>query len=535
MATKPTNKMPQDLLLDRFAAIETALVETRATELRKREAALQANRVSAGWAVYARSADYQALLETRQTDLTKELETLTAPEVDESLAAVKNVSTPPQSGYARVFGRISGVDTTGMAVALIKDGGGVLASANPNSLGQYVIDTPCVEKQVTLEIHDANGRLLLQDGKSIELREGRAVLRNYSLNRCGDLLPDPGDGEQPALRMPDLIGKPVDVAAAEVKGLGDLELEITEAFDDAQKGLVVAQSPDGGTVLAQGDAIRLTVSLGPEPADKMPNLVEKPIDVARGELADFSFAALTIDYVDAPNDIGKVVKQEPEPDAPLGSDTKILLCIGQAPKTMPDLIGLTESVARAKIVPALADKIDVAYVDANAQPGIIVGQSPDAGAILFAGIGISVKVSRPVDESDLRMPNLIGVSEGQAKEALIPKYAEEIAIKYAESDKKAGTVIKQVPKAGTAIKPGRKITLEIARLRPEDEQVRMPNLKGLTAARAKKAMSELGITEVDYDAAESRRRGYHVTRQSPKAGQVLKGDETVTLVFGKTT
>jgi len=603
MAKKPTNTMPQNLLLDRFATIETALAETRAAELKKREAALQANRASAGWAGFAQSADYQALLATRETNLTKELATLATPEVDESLTSIKSVSTPPQTGDTRVFGQISGADTTGMSVALIKDGGDVLASANPNSLGQYVIDTPCVEKQVTLEIRDANGRLLLQDGKPIELRESRAVLRNYSLTRCGDLVPDPGDGEQPTLRMPELIGKPVDIAAAEVKELGDLELEITEAFDDAQKGLVIAQSPDVGTVLSQGDAVTLTASLGPEPSDRMPDLVGKPIDAARGELADFSFAALTIDYVDAPNDVGNVMKQEPEPDAPLGADTKILLCIGQAPKTMPDLIGLTESVARAKIVPALAAKIDVAYVDANAQPGIVVGQSPDAGAILAAGIGISVEVSRPVDEPDLLMPelkglsveaadarlrklgdftfkiksvedpqkkglviaqnpeagdalrpgqvvglvvsagpapdllmpNLIGVTEGQAKKELIPKYADEITIKHTESNKTAGTVIKQAPKAETVVKPGRKITIEVAKPLADDAQIRMPDLKGLTAARAKKAMSDVGITSVEYDKTESRRRGFRVIRQIPKAGRLLKGDETGTLKFGPRT
>lgn len=604
MAKKPTTIMPRDLLLDRFATIETALAETRAAEFKKREAALQANRASAGWAGFAQSADYQALLASRETRLTIELETHATPEVDETLSLVKSVSTPPQTGDSRVFGQISGVDTSAMSVALIKDGGGILASANPNSLGQYVIDTPCVEKQVTLEIHDANGRLLLQDGKPIELREGEAVLRDYSLTRCGELVPEQGDDEQPTLRMPELIGKPVDIATAKIKELGDLGLKISETFDDAQKGLVIAQTPDADTVLSRGDVVTLTASLGPEPSARMPDVVGKPIDAARGALADFSFAALTIDYVDAPNDVGNVVKQEPKPDAPLGADTSILLCIGQAPKTMPDLIGLTESVAHARIVPAFADKIGVAYVDANAQPGIVVAQSPDAGAILAAGIGISVKVSKAVDAPDilvmpeltglsvetagarlrelgdftvetksvespqqeglviaqhpqagdtlkpgqvvglelsagpapdLLMPNLIGVSERQAKQTLIPKYAESITINKSESDKKVGTVIKHVPQAGTVIEAGRTITLEIAKPRLQDAPVRMPDLQGLTAARAKKAMSAVGITKLDYDATESRRRGYRVTRQSPEAGDVLKGNETVKLVFGKTS
>ena len=604
MAKKPTNLMPQNLLLDRFATIETAFNETRAAELKKREAALQGNRAAAGWAGFAQSADYQARLAIRETHLTKELETLATPEVDESLASMKNVTTPPQTGDTRVFGQISGGDATGMSVALIKDGGSVLASANPKRLGQYVIDTPCVEKQVTLEIHDANGRLLLHDRKPIELREGQAVLRNYSLTRCGDLVPEPGDDGQPTLRMPELIDKPVDIAAATVKELGNLKLKITEVFDDTPKGLVIAQSPDAGTVLSQGDAVTLSASLGPEPLDRMPDLVSKPINAARGKLANFSFAALTIDYVDAPNDVGNVVKQEPAADAPLGADTRVLLCIGQAPKTMPDLIGLTESVARVRVIPALADKIDINYINVDAQPGIVVGQSPDAGAILAAGIGISVRVSRPVDGPgklvmpelkglpadtadarlrelgnftvriktvvdlqqkgvvvaqnpkvgdelrpsqvvgltvsagpalDLLMPDLIGVSERQAKNALVPKYAEEISIIYIESDKKAGTVIKQLPKDGTVIKAGRKITLEIAKPKPEEAHVRMPDLKGLTAAQAKKVLSDIGITRVDYDETESRLRGYRVIRQSPGAGRVLKGNEMVTLVFGETT
>ncbi|MFJ2604571.1 Stk1 family PASTA domain-containing Ser/Thr kinase [Streptomyces sp. NPDC091279] len=95
-------------------------------------------------------------------------------------------------------------------------------------------------------------------------------------------------------------GSPVEVADVTGADLADARAELEEAglkvkvaaeqvtSDEYDKGEVAAQTPDGGTEVAAGDTVTLTVSKGPETVE-VPDVVGDSVDDAKQALTDAGF------------------------------------------------------------------------------------------------------------------------------------------------------------------------------------------------------------------------------------------------------
>ncbi len=602
MSLKTSTSASDKLMTDHLTQVQGAFETARAADLAKRETTRAATTAAAVWAGYGSNQTYVARLERRTIDLDRELAFASAPEIDAAVESIQTAAQPIDTGMSRVFGLISGSPPPGLSVALRTSDGAVLTSAPADPLGKYQIETPCIDKQVLVEVHDANGQLLLQDGAPITLRDSEAVQRNFTITRCGELIVDNGpEDDVPTQIMPDLIGRTEKTAKALMDALEGAKISFETAFDPAVRGIVIAQSPDAGTPVSEGDPVVVTVSEGPEPQDTMPDLVNEPLTKARAILTDFSYGTLAIDYVDAPDQVGLVVKQTPLADATLGEATDILLCVGQDQKLMPDVVGSPETAARAKLVPGFVTNISVKYSPSEQRVGLVQNQSPQAGTVVTADTEVTLEVGQAIEvDETLRMPNFRGqtaataretlkemgtfavsfkqapdsmkegrifdhepaadtvinagdaialhVSEGPTEQVLIPRltgltltraqaeivprYGSNLTVKYKVSDAAPGTILDQDPAAGTPMAAGQKIGIIVARASAARAQPKMPDLTGLTATAAKKALKEVNITKVDYDITASRRRNWNVIKQDPAKGADIKGDETVVLIFG---
>ena len=605
MSLKDRSSAQNKGILDQLDAFDSTFTQARAGDLKKRETAQDATKAATGWSGYGGNADYQRRLSQRHADLKREIAFMSAPEMEETVSAFQTFVQPIAPDNARVFGLISGNAPTGLMVVLRKSKGAVLASVAPNVLGHYLIDTSCTSKEAVLELHDGAGQLLLQDGAPVLLTGGAATERNFTISGCGDVTSDTGQsGEDEGMEMPDLVGKSNKTAMAHLAELGELRVTFDEVFNEAPKDIIVGQKPKAGQVLIVGDPVALTVSQGPKPQESMPDFVGKSILDARQTLTDYAYQELAIDYVDAPQNVGRVVKQEPLPDAPLGPNTKILLCVGQAQKIMPNVLGIPEAASRAILIPHFAKDISVDYIPTQDGSKLVQGQFPTAGSIVTSDTKIALEVGKPIEDEKLQtmpdlkgqspavarrklramaefniqtkhvpdalpkglvfdhdpaagtkihpgdtlvlylssglektttMPNLVGLSESQAKEAIVPRYAKTMTVKYATSSIAPGTILNQSPKAGTEVAPEQEVVVEVARAKKRRDGLVMPDLRALTAARAKKALAEVSITKVDYDKTIARRRKYRIVAQDPPVGTPLKGDETVMLTFGPST
>ena len=130
------------------------------------------------------------------------------------------------------------------------------------------------------------------------------------------------------IRMPEVVGMPIDIAREKLSGIPHGSIEIEEKPDPDKIGIVLAQAPKKDSVVTEETEIVLTVGV----ADRlvMPSLIgDKPAQ-AKITLAELGISNIeTAESVD-PQRIGLVVDQKPRSGETVTPDTKVTLVIGVA-------------------------------------------------------------------------------------------------------------------------------------------------------------------------------------------------------------
>ena len=123
------------------------------------------------------------------------------------------------------------------------------------------------------------------------------------------------------------VGEERSVAALESRGF---VVSITRVYsDDYDEGIVISQSPDGGTEAKVGSTVELVISMGPEPADTVtvPNCLGFTRSAATSMCEN---AGLDVEYSNVPDNdnIGLVVGQSIDGGDEVEEGTTIVLAIG---------------------------------------------------------------------------------------------------------------------------------------------------------------------------------------------------------------
>jgi beta-lactam-binding protein with PASTA domain len=114
-------------------------------------------------------------------------------------------------------------------------------------------------------------------------------------------------GPEP-VRVPQVIGRPVDEATRLLEDAGFIVSVFEEFSDDVASGRVISQDPEARTDLQPGEGVTIMVSLGP-PEFPMPNVVGMGRDAAVARLRDLG---LVVSVAIVPGQDGTtVVYQEP--------------------------------------------------------------------------------------------------------------------------------------------------------------------------------------------------------------------------------
>ncbi len=189
---------------------------------------------------------------------------------------------------------------------------------------------------------------------------------------------------------------------------------------------------------------------------------------------------------------------------------------------VPELVGQTQPQAEQVIADAgfVLGKVIPAN-DPTVEEGTVIDQSPVAGASAPKGSTVDITVSQ--GPAVVEVPLLIGMTDEEAREALI---ASGLVPKLAlEPDDKAepGTVFKQSPKQGEEVEAGTFVLYYISR---GVETVQVPSVKGKTQAEAESTLTQAGFKV-------STKKQYHdtvkagiVIDQNPQGGlSVAKGSK----------
>ncbi len=265
--------------------------------------------------------------------------------------------------------------------------------------------------------------------------------------------------------VPDVSGKTTAEATQIIENAGFKVGKMDSVYDtNTEAGKVVSQNPGAGDKAEKGTTINLVISQGTEKIS-VPDVSGKSKEEATSTLTKAGFAIgdvteQTSDSVDS----GKVISTDPKSgtEAAKGSVVNIILSTGSDKVTVPNIVGLSLSEARAKaqavgltISQSGSDNSDTYDKD------IIMSQNPTSGSSASKGSSIGYIIS--LGKGNVSVPNVVGYSQSGAKSSiegvgLKATFVEE----YSDSVEK-GIVISTNPSSGTKIEPGSSVTVTISK------------------------------------------------------------------------
>jgi eukaryotic-like serine/threonine-protein kinase len=210
------------------------------------------------------------------------------------------------------------------------------------------------------------------------------------------------------VQMPNVVGLPSGRARARLRGLG-LTVRTQAVPSRRPEGLVLRQVPEPGATLTKGAPAVLIVSAGRAFSD-VPSVVGLSTDAATAQLTRAGFRTRVV-RVDASDPAGTVVGQAPEGGtrAPRGAVVQINVSRGQtrttttvvttttnaAQATVPDTVGQEETAATSTLEGAgFSVRVLDRTVSSEADDGIVLRQTPPAGARAARGSTVTITVGR---------------------------------------------------------------------------------------------------------------------------------------------
>ncbi|MDE5974015.1 MAG: Stk1 family PASTA domain-containing Ser/Thr kinase [Eubacterium sp.] len=175
---------------------------------------------------------------------------------------------------------------------------------------------------------------------------------------------------------------------------------------------------------------------------------------------------------------------------------------------------------------------------ADAQPGIVLRQSPEAGTKIIDGSKVTLVVAASMD--DIEVPNVYGLTEEKAKKAF--EQEKLINYKFTTVDSETveeGKVVYTDPKAGSVVGSDSQITIYISSgpTTAVVETITVPDVIGLKQEGARAFLEKCGFKNISFVTEDSMTPKGVVLSQSPNAGVSAQAEDSIkiTISSGVTT
>jgi len=300
--------------------------------------------------------------------------------------------------------------------------------------------------------------------------------------------------------VPDVVGltQAEATTALESAGLSAGSVSAEETLG-APPETVTGQSPAADAQAPKGSAVDLTVAA--IPVVNVPDVVGKSESEAEAALAADGLRTGTITGEYSPDaKAGIVLAQSPEAnkDVTVGSLVSLAISLGPEKGSVPDVVGLTLTDATQVLDTAGFESNDEKQTSADVAAGVVISQSPSAGAVAQTGSDVALVVSSgppaektepapetpapttpqtpPVTEPEpepepeapapdpkpqtAEVPDIVGMGILEAIGAL---RAADLGfdIEWGPTADQVLRVIDQDPSAGTTVDPGTAVTVTI--------------------------------------------------------------------------
>ncbi len=348
-------------------------------------------------------------------------------------------------------------------------------------------------------------------------------------------------GGAETIAMPNVTNMPIDEAKAVLEEAGLVVSQLEEFSVAIEKGYVISQDVEADTEIAIGSVITLVVSKGVDPAAEqekkeieIPDLVGKTYDevLAIAEANGFKLSISAREY-STEYAANEIINQTPSAGSKImtGETVNVVVSLGKNVVKVPDVQYQKKAEAKATLE-ALGLKVTITEVESETiAAGLVISQSIAADTSVDPGTSITLTVSKGA--GSFAMPNVVGMSEANAKNTLTSK-GLSVSVTYEYSSKAAGTVLKQSISENTQVTRGTAVTITVS---SGEETVNVPNVVGQTSDAAEAALKNKGfavtINKVYSDSVAEGK----VISQAPGGGSSrVKGSTVIiTVSLGKDT
>ncbi len=267
------------------------------------------------------------------------------------------------------------------------------------------------------------------------------------------------------IAVPDvtLLARPL--AVAKIKEQGLVPRVVTASSDTVPKGQVSEENPGGGSKVAKGSTVTLTVSTGVAQV-KVPNVVGQDVNQAVATLAGLGLNPnIARVYSTAQQDT--VTAQQPHSgdSVPKGSNIRINVSRGAKPVQVPDVTGQPFANAKSALQ---GQGFRVARVDVQSDQypkGVVVASDPPPGSNVAKGAKVTLSVSK--GPATTQVPDVRNQTQADAT-AMLEGAGLTVAVvqDFVTDPSQDGIVIDQDPAPGADAQAGEVVTIHVGKLAP---------------------------------------------------------------------
>ena len=362
------------------------------------------------------------------------------------------------------------------------------------------------------------------------------------------------DAQQGVVALPDVIGASEAAAVQKVQTAGLNPDVAYQHSPTVPAGVVIDQLPNSADLTAAPKKrspwpwVALVVALialavaamlflpGGEMV-AVPDVVGMQQAAAVAALEDAGFEAKVAE-AEVPGDAeeGQVVAQDPVAgsEAAEGSVVTISVVGAPAPVKVPDVVGLTEQDATAKLEELGLRVNPLKREDASVEPGTVIVQSPLGGTEVEPGSRVDITVAIEAAPTQVQVPNVIGKTRAEAEATLEDAGLTVIVVENPSETVEAGRVIVQLPTPGTIVAPGSEIAVAVSTgSAGGTELTSVPDVGGMTLADAEQTLSGAGLNMRAIAVSGTSEEAGKVFAQAPVAGDTVAADTTVVVLYAE--
>ncbi|MGA7433984.1 MAG: PASTA domain-containing protein, partial [Solirubrobacterales bacterium] len=227
------------------------------------------------------------------------------------------------------------------------------------------------------------------------------------------------------VEVPKVVGQNVDQAISELNKDGFSVGQVERKQQSGPINLVLQQNPSGtadqdcflGFFCSDPD-VNLVVSAGPGTAE-VPDVTGENRTTAEQNLVEAGFGVAVETKASSDVGVDNVIETDPAAGESVKRGTQITMFVSNGPQqvAVPPVVGELENAARQQLS-AQGLKMSTSNEASDRPEGEVLDQSPDAGEKVDPESTVEVTVSSGPAETTVSVPNVVGLTESEAKSDL---------------------------------------------------------------------------------------------------------------------